>query len=83
MEAVIPVRQIPRTTSGKVQHFKLANRYNDGEFNDLLSELQQVGDFHFPNDPIEQLALLETIWKEISELNLGTQSDGFIPAGSD
>ncbi|MCK4258169.1 MAG: AMP-binding protein [Halanaerobiales bacterium] len=36
---VIPVRTIPKTTSGKVQRFQLRRRYENGEFNDLLTEI--------------------------------------------
>lgn len=37
---VIPVRTIPKTTSGKLQRFELRNNYEDGEFNEVLQEIQ-------------------------------------------
>jgi acyl-CoA synthetase (AMP-forming)/AMP-acid ligase II len=37
--AVIPVRQFPKTTSGKVQRFALARDYEEGKFADVLREL--------------------------------------------
>ena len=40
VDQVIPVFRIPKTTSGKVQRAKLLQSYIDGEFNDILSELQ-------------------------------------------
>ncbi|SEN17443.1 Phosphopantetheine attachment site [Chitinophaga rupis] len=41
-DQVIPVRKIPKTTSGKVQHFKLLEQYNTGEFNEQLNALRQL-----------------------------------------
>jgi len=36
---VIPVRSLPKTTSGKLQRGKLAQAYADGEFDTVLAEL--------------------------------------------
>ena len=33
---VIPIKRIPKTTSGKLQRLKLAHNYTQGEFNDVL-----------------------------------------------
>src|SRR5690606_10016628 len=32
VNSVIPVRKIPKTTSGKIQHFKLLEDYKNGEY---------------------------------------------------
>lgn len=37
--AVIPVRQFPKTTSGKIQRFALARDFEAGRFADVLAEL--------------------------------------------
>ncbi|MEO8506612.1 MAG: non-ribosomal peptide synthetase [Betaproteobacteria bacterium] len=37
--AVIPVRQFPKTTSGKIQRFALARDFEAGRFGDVLAEL--------------------------------------------
>ncbi|MFO1313321.1 MAG: non-ribosomal peptide synthetase [Burkholderiales bacterium] len=37
--AVVPVRQFPKTTSGKVQRFALARDYEQGRFADAMREL--------------------------------------------
>jgi acyl-CoA synthetase (AMP-forming)/AMP-acid ligase II len=37
--AVIPVRQFPKTTSGKIQRFALARDYEAGRFADVLAEI--------------------------------------------
>ncbi len=39
VSAVIPVRQFPKTTSGKVQRFALARDYETGRFADVLARI--------------------------------------------
>lgn len=39
VDHVIPVRSIPKTTSGKVQRHMLANAYKNGEFDSVVQEL--------------------------------------------
>jgi acyl-CoA synthetase (AMP-forming)/AMP-acid ligase II len=38
--AVIPVRQFPKTTSGKIQRFALASDYENGRFSEVLARLR-------------------------------------------
>jgi acyl-CoA synthetase (AMP-forming)/AMP-acid ligase II len=40
--AVVPVRQFPKTTSGKIQRFALARDYEDGRFAAPLAELARI-----------------------------------------
>ena len=42
VSAVIPVRQFPKTTSGKVQRFALARDYEEGRFATQLHELARL-----------------------------------------
>ena len=42
LDAVVPVRRIPKTTSGKVQRHLLETAYIDGEFDAELKELQAL-----------------------------------------
>lgn len=39
VQHIVPVKKIPKTTSGKVQRYKLGQMYQDGEFSVLLEEL--------------------------------------------
>lgn len=39
---VIPVRSIPKTTSGKVQRYKLRKMYDDGKFDDIIDEIANL-----------------------------------------
>ena len=40
--AVIPVKSIPRTTSGKLQRYRLAEAFEQGEYSDVLASLQAL-----------------------------------------
>jgi acyl-CoA synthetase (AMP-forming)/AMP-acid ligase II len=42
VHAVVPVTRIPKTTSGKIQRYLLAQRYADGEFDAALEELGEL-----------------------------------------
>lgn len=39
---VIPVKDMPRTTSGKLQRFKLLERYTNGAYDGVLAAIQQA-----------------------------------------
>ena len=42
VDRVIPIPRVPKTTSGKVQRSALANAYLDGEYDDVLAELDKL-----------------------------------------
>lgn len=39
---IIPVKTLPKTTSGKTQRYKLVEKYNNGEYTLLMGEIEQV-----------------------------------------
>ncbi|QEM12509.1 non-ribosomal peptide synthetase [Mucilaginibacter rubeus] len=39
---VLPVKSIPRTTSGKIQRYKLMEQYHHGDFNDVIQQLDAI-----------------------------------------
>ncbi|WP_426333070.1 amino acid adenylation domain-containing protein [Paenibacillus silvae] len=41
VKEVIPIRRIPKTTSGKVQRYQLATRYEEGEFDSLVERIRE------------------------------------------
>jgi len=43
---VIPVREIPKTGSGKIQRYKLAKEYNNGIYDEIQEELEVFIDKH-------------------------------------
>ncbi|WP_438431719.1 non-ribosomal peptide synthetase [Gorillibacterium sp. sgz500922] len=42
VEAVIPIAQLPKTTSGKIQHYKLAQMAEAGDFQAILQQLRSI-----------------------------------------
>lgn len=39
---VIPIKKLPKTTSGKIQRHKLKDRYVEGEFSSIIKELNEL-----------------------------------------
>jgi len=51
VDRVIPIPRVPKTTSGKVQRSALADAYLDGEYDEVLAELDRLsGDVPEPAD---------------------------------
>ncbi|MCY8823355.1 non-ribosomal peptide synthetase [Bacillus atrophaeus] len=42
VDAVIPIRTMPKTTSGKIQRYKLGQQYIEGEFDSVKAELDEL-----------------------------------------
>ncbi|MGL4106795.1 non-ribosomal peptide synthetase [Clostridium sp. LP20] len=91
VKSIIPVRLIPKTTSGKVQRFKLAQRYINCEFKEIEEEINWILKSIKKNDrnieeknmdPNSIQVKLLNIAREIlrkDDLNI---SDNFIEAGA-
>jgi acyl-CoA synthetase (AMP-forming)/AMP-acid ligase II/acyl carrier protein len=76
VDTVIPVARIPKTTSGKVQRSKLLQSYFDGEFDDVLAQLQPIDPDAQDSDPL--IAELELICREFSkERSIGADDNLF------
>ncbi len=66
VDHVIPVRKIPKTTSGKVQRAALLNAYLDGEYDAIVAQMAPgVSDEPTDADPL--VAELELLCREISK----------------
>jgi acyl-CoA synthetase (AMP-forming)/AMP-acid ligase II/acyl carrier protein len=77
VDHVIPVRKIPKTTSGKLQRAALLNAYQDGEFDEILARLAPA-DMSAPTDDDPLVAELELICREYSkERTIGPDDDLF------
>ncbi|MCX7921502.1 MAG: HAD-IIIC family phosphatase [Clostridia bacterium] len=70
---VVPLRKIPKTTSGKVQRYKLGQSYADGEYSEVLQKIADMMGIdsiaageNVPKDQIDE-KLLE-IWTEVLEV---------------
>ena len=69
LSGVIPAKNIPRTTSGKLQRFKLLEEYHQGafvkvsaEFNELLTSVVEPNAVSPQNETEKKLL---TIWEEV------------------
>ncbi|RED86532.1 non-ribosomal peptide synthetase [Cohnella phaseoli] len=83
---VLPVRAIPKTTSGKTQRYKLAEQFRAGEFAELaqtMTELLQANLQHkahkSPQNATE--AKLLAIWQEVLERERIGTDDAFFEIG--
>ena len=80
---VIPIKQIPKTASGKVQRYKLAEQYKNGEFHETVEKLKELTATKYiapKNDTEEKLAL---IWQDILDLEKVSTKDNFFDLGGD
>ncbi|MBL0741387.1 non-ribosomal peptide synthetase, partial [Chryseolinea lacunae] len=68
---VIPVRRIPKTTSGKIQNYRLVGQYRHGVFNDEINQLRQLVEAQFAtgerdvNNGVAQVETLRSLWAEL------------------
>jgi iturin family lipopeptide synthetase A len=42
IKEIVPIRQMPKTTSGKVQRYKLGKQYKEGEYTNLTRQLESL-----------------------------------------
>jgi amino acid adenylation domain-containing protein/non-ribosomal peptide synthase protein (TIGR01720 family) len=76
IEKVVPVKEIPRTTSGKLQRFRLLERFARGEFDNVLEDTPQ------PACPWPAHSLTK-IWKDVlGNTPAGPESDFFLMGGN-
>lgn len=88
IKEVIPVNKLPKTTSGKVQRFKLIEKYKNGEYTDLIDEIHKLKEEELekrivaePKNETERKFL--EICKEIFKVNKVGVDDNFIEMGAD
>jgi amino acid adenylation domain-containing protein/non-ribosomal peptide synthase protein (TIGR01720 family) len=85
-EKVIPVRLIPKTTSGKIQRYKLIEQYEAGEFKEMEQQLEElVTANHTAHDTVlpeghleEQLCIL---WRKVLKNERIGATDNFFEVG--
>ncbi|MEW5056312.1 MAG: non-ribosomal peptide synthetase [Cycloclasticus sp.] len=82
---VLPIKNVPKTTSGKVQRFKLAEQFSDGEFDEKMAELQalttqQSEASSAAGSPIERV-LLEICHEVVADQKI-TPSDNIFDIGT-
>jgi acyl-CoA synthetase (AMP-forming)/AMP-acid ligase II/acyl carrier protein len=80
VDHVIPVKKIPKTTSGKVQRAAMLNAYLDGEFDEVLEKMApSVSTEGTDDDPL--VAELELICREFSKERLIGPDDNLFEVG--
>lgn len=85
---VIPVKSIPKTTSGKVQRYKFRENYINGNYDDVKNEIQGILSMDFesreidlPQNELEEKMV--SIWSQVlNTKNIGSK-DNFFELGGD
>ncbi|MGB8192355.1 MAG: amino acid adenylation domain-containing protein [Chitinophagaceae bacterium] len=81
-DKVIPLKQIPKTTSGKVRHFALAEQYLQGEFDNIISFIEQHLYASLAKDVKSDIrSTLLSICKELMGRDDLTAKDDLLTAG--
>ncbi len=84
---VIPVRDIPKTTSGKLQRFKLVERYKSGDYSQILKEIVSLQKTHNEVDSADVQPETETekglteIWKKLFNRQEISMTERFFEIG--
>ncbi|MGF7047829.1 amino acid adenylation domain-containing protein/non-ribosomal peptide synthase protein (TIGR01720 family) [Paenibacillus sp. DS2015] len=85
LKEVIPVRSIPKTTSGKPQRYALRDRYENREFEDIISTLQQLSVEQLHNIKLEPANEIEAelvqIWNCALSKDARSMEDHFFEHG--
>jgi acyl-CoA synthetase (AMP-forming)/AMP-acid ligase II/acyl carrier protein len=80
VDHVIPVRKIPKTTSGKIQRAAMLTAYLDGEYDEVLGKLApEISTEGVDDDPL--VAELELICREFSKERLIGPDDNLFEVG--
>ncbi|MDW3194588.1 MAG: amino acid adenylation domain-containing protein [Cytophagales bacterium] len=87
LDHIIPVNEIPKTTSGKIQRFKITDRFKNGDFREIEQQLQALiqGSEHNlrpmvrPENDTEQK--LVGIWKKALGIDTISVTDKFLEVG--
>jgi len=88
VSAVIPVKDIPKTASGKIQRFKLRESYTNGEFALIKQQMNALKDEEFNRREIVQPVTpsqkeLVRIWSEVLDNDHIGINDDFFELGGD
>ncbi|MGM0508289.1 MAG: amino acid adenylation domain-containing protein [Fusobacteriota bacterium] len=88
IKEIIPARIMPKTTSGKVQRFKLKNEYLDGKYDDIIKEMHEMvdakirdKDYKGPQNYTEKVIL--HIWQDLLQKDKIYMDDNFFELGGD
>lgn len=83
VDVVIPIDEMPKTISGKIQHFKLVEKYKAGEYNDVILELKNIREKRFNSRKIQkaqsdvEIQLVDIFKKVLKVDKIGINDDLF------
>ncbi|MEZ8130378.1 amino acid adenylation domain-containing protein [Enterovibrio norvegicus] len=81
-DIVVPVKLIPKTTSGKIQRFQLKSRAEDGEFTHVSSDIEALEFGQASTQPLSETENeLAALWNDILHCGKITKSDHFFAKG--
>ncbi|MCP4151599.1 MAG: SDR family NAD(P)-dependent oxidoreductase [bacterium] len=85
IDRIIPVKQIPKTTSGKIQRYKLKEMYQDGNYSGILKEIgtlnEEMGARRRKIPEKEMREQIARIWEEILNTKPVGYNDNFFDLG--
>jgi acyl-CoA synthetase (AMP-forming)/AMP-acid ligase II len=78
---VLPIKKVPKTTSGKVQRFALSEQFLEGEFNEIVAALTELSETRATGSvaagsPIERI-LLEICHSVVSDQKISLHDNIF------
>ncbi|SHJ70732.1 non-ribosomal peptide synthetase [Aquimarina spongiae] len=87
IDHILPVRDIPRTTSGKLQRYKLLTQFKEGTFNELIAQINAVtnqikeekGKVFIPKSEEEEIVL--SAWRKVLNKETIAIDDKFFEIG--
>ncbi len=85
IDEIVPVKQIPKTTSGKAQRVKLKTMYQDGHYDDVLGEIETLREETGAGKPtVTERELKEQIadvWKHVLDIQQLGFDENFFELG--
>ncbi len=64
VDKIIPINRIPKTTSGKVQYFRLKEDYQSGKFDDIMAKIDEL----FATSADKSLSVKEQVIKVVKSI---------------
>ncbi|MCP4213369.1 MAG: AMP-binding protein [bacterium] len=86
LSAVIPVKKIPKTTSGKLQRYLLTAGYLVGEFDAVLKEIEELRKASRAEEKPTAARIRDMViltWREVLQVQSPTENDNFFDLGGD
>lgn len=84
---VLPIKKFPKTSSGKIQRFKLVEQYQNGIFDKMIEKMKQIGQLHFAAKKKKPKNILEEkitkLWSAVLKIDNFSVDQSFFELGGD